>query len=318
MPFINKLTGRFMCVLLMTAMVTGSLLALPVLAGQKTLSTAEVDSHRQSIEAWRADRHKRLARSNSWLSLVGLEWLKDGENRIGSAADNDIRLPGGPEHWGILLLQDDRLSFQNTGDGLVQINGETLPQADLVPDSRGRPTLVSSGSLSFYVIFRESYALRIKDSQAQALREFKGIENYPIDVSWRVEGRFVRASEGESIEIANVLGQVSDSPVFGAFEFEMDGKTHSLLGLGSEDSDSLWFIFADRTSGHGTYGAGRFLYSDSMPEDGRLIVDFNKAYNPPCVFSAYATCPLPPQRNRMDLLVTAGEKNFHAASGGAH
>jgi uncharacterized protein (DUF1684 family) len=318
MPFINKLAGRFMYALLVTSMVAGSLLAMPARAEQQTLPATEIDSHRQSIEAWRASRHKRLMRSDSWLTLVGLEWLKDGENRIGSAQDNDIRLSGGPAHWGSLLLQDDQLSFKNTGSGLVQINGKPLQQADLVPDSRGRPTLVSSGSLSFYVIFRESYGLRIKDSQARALHDFKGIENYPIDVSWRVDGRFVRAEEGESIEIANVLGQVSDSPVFGAFEFEMDGKTHSLLGLGSEDSDSLWFIFADRTSGHGTYGAGRFLYSDTMPEDGRLTVDFNKAYNPPCAFNAYATCPLPPQRNRMNLLVTAGEKNFHADSDGAH
>jgi len=104
---------------------------------------------------------------------------------------------------------------------------------------------------------------------------------------------------------------VSDSSVYGTFEFEMNGKTHSLLGLGTAKSERLWFIFADRTSGHGTYGAGRFLYSDGMPENGRLTVDFNKAYNPPCAFNTYSTCPLPPGRNRMDLKVTAGEKDFH-------
>jgi uncharacterized protein (DUF1684 family) len=197
----------------------------------------------------------------------------------------------------------------------VGINGESVQQAELVADNKGEPTLVTGGTWSFYTIFRGSYALRIKDSQAKTLRSFKGVENYPINVSWRIDGRFIRAEEGASIEISNVLGQVSDSQVFGTFEFDMDGKTHSLLGLGNEESEDLWFIFADRTSGHDTYGAGRFLYSDGMPGNGRLTVDFNKAYNPPCAFNPYSTCPLPPQRNRMDLLVTAGEKDFHPDPG---
>ena len=116
------------------------------------------------------------------------------------------------------------------------------------------------------------------------------------------------------IEITNVLGQVYESPVFGTFEFEKEGITHSLQGLGTEESENLWFIFADRTTGHGTYGAGRYLYSDGMPENGHLMVDFNKAYNPPCAFNPYSTCPIPPQRNRMDLWVRAGEKDFHPDS----
>ncbi len=149
---------------------------------------------------------------------------------------------------------------------------------------------------------------------AKALQNFKGVDNYPINESWCIDGRFIPAEEGAVIEITNVLGQVSESPVFGTFEFDMDGKTHSLLGLGDDDSKSLWFIFADRTTGHGTYGAGRYLYSDGMPQNGRLTVDFNKAYNPPCAFNPYSTCPIPPQRNRMDLLVTAGEKDFHPDS----
>ena len=196
----------------------------------------------------------------------------------------------------------------------VMINGEPSLQLELVYDTNGEPTVVESGNLSFYAIYRESYALRIKDSQAPALLNFKGVDNYPVNESWRINGHFIRAEKGAVIEIANVLGQISESPVFGTFEFNMNGKTHSLLGLGDKHSRSLWFIFADRTSGRGTYGAGRFLYSDAMPENGRLIVDFNKAYNPPCAFNPYSTCPLPPQENRMDLLVTAGEKDFHPDS----
>lgn len=285
------------------------------MADEEIVATDQVENHRKAIEAWRTSRHERLARSDGWLTLVGLEWLKDGENRVGSAEDNDIRLSGGPAYWGSVFLQDDRLSFVNPGNESVTINGEFLPQAELVPDTKGTATVVASDSLSFLTIFRESYALRIKDSKAPALLNFNGVDNYDIDESWRINGRFIRAEEGTTIEIVNVLGHVNDSPVFGTFEFDRNGKTHSLLGLGTADSESLWFIFADRTSGHGTYGAGRFLYSDSMPENERLVVDFNKAYNPPCAFNPYSTCPLPPQRNRMDLLVTAGEKDFHPDSG---
>ncbi len=302
--------------ILLAASLAGFLFAIPESADQPVDSLRPADNHKQAIEAWRASRHERLERPSGWLTLVGLEWLKDGESRVGSADNNDIQLSGGPALWGSVFLQDDHLRFVSADTENVSINGESLKEAELIADVEGKPTLIAAGTLNFHVIFRgSSYGLRIKDSQAVALQQFKGVDNYPVQQGWYIDGRFIRADEGATIEITNVLGQVSDSPVFGTFEFERDGKTHSVLGLGEAESDSLWFIFADRTSGHGTYGAGRFLYSDGMPENGRLRVDFNKAYNPPCAFNPYSTCPLPPQRNRLDLMVTAGEKDFHSASG---
>jgi uncharacterized protein (DUF1684 family) len=137
------------------------------------------------------------------------------------------------------------------------------------------------------------------------------VPNYDIQPDWRIQGRLVKAKPGQTIEIGNVLGQISATPVYGVFEFEREGKRYELIGLGEESSENVWFIFSDRTSGKDTYGAGRFLYSEGLPVDGRLVVDFNKAYNPPCAFSDYATCPLPPQENRLDLAVTAGEKDAH-------
>lgn len=285
------------------------------LAGSQAEDGARDNEHRASVEEWRARRHASLSKPDGWLTLVGLEWLKEGENRIGSGEGNDIRLTGGAEYWGSVFLEGETLRFLNGNAQAVTVEGEHVQQAVLVADAQGEPTLVASDTLSFYVIFRESYALRVKDSKAPALLNFKGVDNYPISESWRIESRFVPAEQGTVIEISNVLGQVSEMPVYGTFEFERDGKTHSLLGLGDSHSRSLWFIFADRTSGRGTYGAGRFLYSDGMPEDGQLVVDFNKAYNPPCAFNPYSTCPLPPQRNRMDLMVTAGEKDFHPDPG---
>jgi len=310
----GRFLRHFISATIFTAVLASMLLVLPLQADQPVASLQPSENHQQAIEAWRANRHERLVRPDGWLTLVGLEWLKDGENRVGSAADNDIQLTGGPAHWGSLFLQDDLLRFVSADSDKVSINGEPSKELELVADNAGQPTLVAGGTLSFYAIYRGSYALRVKDSQAQALLDFHGVDSYSIDESWRIDGRFVRAEEGESIEITNVLGQISESPVFGTFEFDMDGKTHSLLGLGDDDSEDLWFIFADRTSGHGTYGAGRFLYSDGMPENDRLTVDFNKAYNPPCAFNPYSTCPLPPQRNRMNLKVTAGEKDFHSDS----
>jgi uncharacterized protein (DUF1684 family) len=293
------------------ALILTSMLALPVLADENIVVEVQSENHQQAVEAWRASRHDSFIKTDGWLTLVGLEWLEEGESRIGSAADNDIQLSGGPAYWGLVTLQGDRVSFRNLDKAHVSINNQALMSADMIPDTEGEPTVVSSENLSFYSIFRQSYGLRIKDTQAKALQNFVAVENYPIDESWLINGHFSLAQEGAGIEIANVLGQISESPVFGTFEFEKDGKPFSLVGFGSKESENLWFIFSDRTSGHGTYGAGRFLYSDGMPENGRLTVDFNKAYNPPCAFNPWSTCPLPPQRNRMDLLVLAGEKDFH-------
>ena len=268
-------------------------------------------SYGETIQDWRQRRNARLSSDNGWLTLVGLEWLQEGENPVGSGPDNAIRLSGGPANWGTLHVDGDTIRFVAAGSA-VSIDGVEGGEATLVADNAGQPTIVRSGNLSFYVIFRESYALRVKDTQAPTLKAFNGIDTYEIQPDWRYEARFIPAGQGETIEIGNVLGQLNPTPVYGYVEFERNGKTFRLLGLGDEESDSLWFLFADRTSGRETYGAGRFLYSDGLPESGRVVVDFNKAYNPPCAFNDYSTCPLPPQQNRLDLSVTAGEKDFHS------
>ncbi|HMB60557.1 MAG TPA: DUF1684 domain-containing protein [Xanthomonadales bacterium] len=260
---------------------------------------------------WRQRRDAGLRREHGWLTLVGLEWLNEGENRVGVAAENGVVIPGGPDFWGTIFLEGDSLRFERAEGADVLVDGALVEAAELLADNAGEPTVVQSGTLTFHVIFRESYGVRVSDSQAATRVNFQGIDNFPIQPDWRVEGQLIPAAEGETIEIGNVLGQVSDTPVFGRFEFERDGESYQLIGLGDETSDTLWFIFSDRTSGHGTYGAGRFLYSEGLPENGRLVVDFNKAYNPPCAFNDYSTCPLPPQENRIKLAVTAGEKDFH-------
>jgi hypothetical protein len=268
-------------------------------------------SHQAEIIEWRRLRHGRLTSPDGWLTLVGLEWLREGDNRVGSADASDIRIPGGPASWGTVTLANNELIFVPAAQSDLTIDGAPARRVRLVPDDEGEPTVVSHGDLSFYVILRGSYAVRVKDRRAPTLLAFDGVENYPIDSGWRFEARFLPAEPGQTIEIANVLGQTESMAVGGTVEFERDGQTYRLLGVLEKGVSSLWFLFADRTNGRETYGAGRFLYSNGMPENGRVVVDFNKAYNPPCAFNDYSTCPLPPQQNRLDLAVMAGEKGYH-------
>jgi len=300
---------RIAVMVIVVLMIAG--LVGPANAAAMEDDSPDVESHHKAIMEWRQARHQRLVSETGWLTLVGLEWLQDGENRIGNAEGNDIRLAAGPDYWGTVLLEQDGLRFVRAAGESVTVDGAFPDEVPMVADNGGTPTLVKSGSLSFYPIFRESYALRIKDSQASARVQFEGVENFEIQHDWKISGRFIPGEKGQTIEIGNVLGQLYPSPVPGTFEFERDGKVHRLVTLSEEDSESLWIIFADRTNSHGTYGAGRFIYSDGMPQNGLLTVDFNKAYNPPCAFNDYSTCPLPPQQNRLNLAVTAGEKDFH-------
>jgi len=290
--------------------VTGSVLEVSA-AGLPALSPG-VESHRELILEWRQKRNASLASDFGWLSLVGLEWLQEGENRIGGAPGNTIRLPGGPDYWGSVFLVDNKLRFVRADVDSVTVDDAYANEVLMVADTEGSATVVQSGTIKFYPIFRESYALRIKDSQAPVRVKFKGTENFDIQRDWRIDGRFIPGEEGETIEIGNVLGQLIPSPVYGRFEFERDGNSYRMVAIGDENSTSLEFMFADRSNGHSTYAAGRFVYSDGMPKNGRLVVDFNKAYNPPCAFSDYSTCPLPLAENRLNMDVTAGEKDFHA------
>ena len=285
-----------------------SLVALPVALQAQSVDEA---TYLAEIQKWRQARHDRLADDNGWLTLVGLEWLVEGENAVGSAESNAARIPGGPESWGVIRVEGDTIMFSTTPDNGVTVDGKGIQEVRLIADNQGQPTIVRHGDLSFYVIYRESDALRIKDRKAPVLVAFHGVPQYEIQPDWLIEGEFVRAAEGTTIGIADVLGHTSDSPVYGTFTFERDGQPYSLLALGTEVSKTLWFLMADKTSGRETYGAGRFLYSEGMPENGRLLVDFNKPYNPPCAFNDYSTCPLPPQQNRLRLAVTAGEKKYH-------
>lgn len=279
------------------------------------MHATDVDHYKQGIEQWHAGRVERLTAPDGWLSLIGLEWLKPGDNRIGSAVDNDIVLKAGPAHLGVVTLAaDGSVQLTLSADSGALIDGKPIAQAVLVDDAHAgdaAPTTVSFGTASFYAIDRSGRkGLRVKDTNAPTRQHFAGIESFPIDPSWRIEATWVPAKPGETLEMGTAIGTVDKFPVPGKLEFTRDGQSFELLPVIEEPDDAQYFVvFADRTSGKETYGAARFVYVDP-PKDGKVVLDFNKAYNPPCAFTPFATCPLAPPENRLDIRVTAGEKKY--------
>ena len=274
-------------------------------------------NHAAEVEAWRADRLARLTAPDGWLSLVGLHWLQEGGNSIGSDAGNDIVIEGVPSRLGSVELAGGQARLElDPAAREARIEGSGQRSATLLDDSHEKPTIVVSGTTRFYLIERNGrHGLRVKDSGAKARTDFAGIDSFPVDPAWRIEAKWVPFDPPHTLEVPNVLGQVDRFPVPGKAVFERDGRTFELLPVLEEpDATELFVIFADRTSGKATYGAGRFLYAP-MPKDGHIVLDFNKAYNPPCALTPYATCPLSPPENRLDVRVTAGERKYR---GGGH
>jgi len=267
----------------------------------------DVDEHHAEVEAWRARRYAALRRDAGWLTLVGLDWLRPGVNRIGSAPDGEVVLPSGPAVAGSLTVSDDGVRADGTADGL-SLNGEPVTGLKLVSDEDGQPSMLELGALRLCMIERGGRpAVRTWDTAARARRDFEGIDHWPVRAEWRVDARF-EPTPGRAVRVPDVLGIDEEEESPGDVAFEVDGVTHRLQGLQGGDAGELWLVFGDATNGAETYGGGRFLYTDAPDADGRLVVDFNRAYNPPCVFSPYATCPLPWPANRLPIRIEAGER----------
>ena len=269
-------------------------------------------NYEAELQQWRSERVERLKQPQGWLSLVGLHWLEPGKHAAGSAESNDLALRTGPAKLGLFDFDGKRVMFEPAADAGAQVDGATpTAPVELKADTSGTPNTLSmdAGEATLQVIERGGkFGLRVRDARAATRSGFVGIENYAIDPDWRVEARFEAHAEGKTIDIANVIGQLQPMANPGAVVFEHEGRTHRLEAVDEGDGE-LFLIFADRTNGKETYGAGRFLYA-AAPVDGHTVVDFNKAYNPPCAFNAYSTCPLPPPENRLDLAVIAGEKKY--------
>jgi len=261
------------------------------------------------VKARWAARDERLRDPVGWLSLVGLWWLETGEHRFGADPTNQIVLAGSdlPTAAGSLEVVDGVVRLHPLSPELT-VDGRPAREGTLRADVDGEPSLLSLGSLRLHIIRRgDRLAVRVRDTRAPALAEFAGIERFPVDPSWRLVGRLERA-EGRTVQIVDVTGVVAAEATPGSVRFERGGTQFTLDALAGGDDGSLWLIFADATNGRDTYGGGRYLYTEPVGPGGEVVADFNLAYNPPCVFSPYATCPLPPAQNRLAIRIEAGER----------
>ena len=265
----------------------------------------------QSIEEWRRRRVERLTQPDGWLSLIGLFWLEGQENTVGSDAANDIRFPAdrADASLGVITVADGVVTMTVNAGADVRCNGEPVTGIVLETDKTGAPTVLTHRTLMWHIIDRDGrLGVRLKDSQSERLRQFAGIDCFPIDEKWAVEARFEPADSAKRIAVTNVMGKVTQEPSPGTLVFTIDGAEYRLDTL--EGGDQYFVVFGDRTNGEESYGGGRFLYVDGADDAGRTIIDFNKAYNPPCAFTPFATCPLPPRQNILPISVTAGEKTY--------
>lgn len=285
---------------------------------------SDADGHIEATEEWRARRLSSLQSEGGYLALVGLHWLEPGSNRIGSDPGSDIVVDGLPPRAGVIVVDRMPSEGDHGAARFIPVAGTDLTSKtdaldgpiDLIGDAEAselerEPTTLVSGTTSFFMIERDGrLGVRALDTEAATRVNFEGIEHYPVSPEWRIEGRFVPFDEVRMVRLEDYAGgqQTMESP--GKIHFEHDGWK---LTLDVYDSgDNYFIIFRDETSGEETYGAGRYLYTETIAaEDGSIVIDFNRAYNPPCAFTPFATCPLPPRQNWLPIRVEAGEKDYH-------
>ncbi|MFO7923503.1 MAG: DUF1684 domain-containing protein [Bacteroidales bacterium] len=274
---------------------------------EKDMSPAEYAGH---IAEWDLVRLQGLKSPTGWVNLAGLFWLEEGENSAGAAGTNDKVFPRGPEQIGVFILNGENVTFTPSGEVKVLADGDEISGTIKIFGRDSDAELLTVDSLGFFIIQRgERTGIRLRDYIHPRLDELQYIDRYPPDQDWIVKAKFVEPEEELIIRVPDVLGEINEEKPPGILEFDYQGNTYRLYPTGSKDR--LFIIFADDTNALETYGGGRFLSADGPGRDGFVYIDFNKAYNPPCAFSPWATCPLPPRENFLPFAVTAGEKASH-------
>jgi len=291
-----KLTAAWIVVL--TALGAGC-------AGEEPLPA----DYRQQVDAYRGKRAQEIIAPTGWAALVGLHWLSPGTHTVGAASDNDVRLmgPSAPPSLGTITVTDASVTLMVTKGLEARRGGQVVTNVELRPSSKPED-YVTAGAMTLTLIRRgDRLAFRVWDAQAPTLTSLSALHWMPIDESWRITARFEPHPPGRTMKILNVLDELIDMPNPGVAVFTRNGREYRLEALlESDDAKELFFLFRDGTSGKTTYGAGRYLYAP-LPQGGRVILDFNQAKNPPCTFTDFATCPLPPKGNVLTLAVEAGE-----------
>jgi uncharacterized protein (DUF1684 family) len=268
-------------------------------------------SYRESVEKWRQDYEAKLRADDGWLTVAALLWLHEGENSFGSAPGNDIVLPYSyvPAQAGRFDLHSGKTVVHINSGVPVTMKGKPVDTAELPPDSKQDRLVI--GDLTFFVHASGSrYGIRVKDKNNKLRKEFKGLHWYPVDPAYRFTARYVAYPSPREIQIENLVGDRGTTLVAGYVAFSLGGKDYRLDAEKADDEGNLFIVFRDLTSKTDTYPAARFLDTDP-PKDGKVEIDFNKAYNPPCAYNPYATCPLPSPGNRLRVAIPAGEKRYH-------
>jgi uncharacterized protein (DUF1684 family) len=277
---------------------------------------AQNNTYFAEVEQWHRIRIAELKQPNGWLNLEGLFWLKKGTNSFGSATTNDLVYdnPAFPKHLGDFIYEDGKVYWKDAGKEKITIKDN----AGLVVANSGILNLLTQTEgaynsqwkdFAWVVIQREDkVGLRFRNFKAKTLVAFKGIERFSVDAKWLIKAKVIPQNQNP-LMIMNVLGQNTAQKHGGQLEFDIEGKTYRLDAI-DEGGEKLFVTFADATSGETTYGSGRFLYIDKPDANGYTYIDFNNAYNPPCAFTEFATCPLPPPQNRLNISIPAGEKKY--------
>ncbi len=275
-------------------------------------SVAAQTDYVKEIEKWRADRETNLKKESGWLSVAGLFWLKQGTNTVGAGEKFDVRLTDNFKQGRFGQIDfDGRKAVLKVDSGVdAQIDGKSVTgPVELVSDEKGKPTEIRAGTQTFFLIEREErYGIRLKDSNSEARRNFAGLHWFPVNETYKVTARLEPGTEAKELRVPNVLGGFFKMKSPGRLKFTFEGKEQSLQAV-EEDDGSLFLIFGDQSNEKETYKSGRFLYADK-PANGETVLDFNKSENPPCAFTPYATCPLPPEGNKLAAEINAGEKRY--------
>jgi uncharacterized protein (DUF1684 family) len=281
----------------------------------------DADAWRAEHDAWIEHRYASLREPDSWLSLAGLYWLEPGESSFGADPANTLVFPAGtaPPRAGVFIADGGKVRVRVEPGVTITHDGNPVTELDLVTDAEGEPTMLELDSLLFHAIDRGGrLGVRLKDRESPLIAQFAGIDHFDADPAWRIEARFEPYDPPKTIMVPNVVGPALAESCPGRVVFELGGETRTLEPT-AEPGSRLFIVFGDETNGSQTYGGGRFLYADWPAEgDDRVVLDFNRAYNPPCVFTPWATCPLPPPQNKLAMAVTAGEKTYTGPSAAAH
>ena len=274
-------------------------------------SNEEDPGYVDSVKSWQAEREENLQKDRSWLTVAGLYWLREGENWVGTATSNDFVLPEGsaPATVGVFKFYDRKATFHAEDGVTITRDGKPIQPKQIVELEMGEKHAIAINDLKMWLHYSgERLAIRLRDLNASYRKEFAGLDWFPVYPKFRVEAKFTPHTEEKKVEMLNILGDIEVFEAAGYVDFELQAQKVHMEPMKAREG-ALWLIFRDGTSGKGSYQAARFLRTEP-PENGKVVIDFNRAYNPPCAYNPHTTCPMPTKENRLEIRIEAGEKNY--------